>query len=244
MEYNLIINQAALRNWIKSGAVTVKHALIIGFIRGLNADDPEVKRYMFNGYYLISRAWMLGEMPLLKIKEDTLSKQLKYLSKLGLIDLISAVDSHHRYRMYARLSKLYFQEEAKRRKEVGEGQKKGRSAKISDGEKADGEISDGEKAVRLLQQNPSDENTPDHIKNDHKEADGTAPLDGAVADSQEQEVSAEAEFKAAIAKLPAEMRRIRQVRRMELKQADLPGLGPPADSDTKPAPSEPKGPDP
>jgi hypothetical protein len=82
------------------------------------------------------------------------------------------------------------------------------------------------------------------IREDQRGKSAPPLLGGTAADSQEEEVSAAAEFEAAIAKLPAEMRRAREARRRELKQADLPGLGPPADSDTKPAHSEPKGPAP
>jgi len=232
MEYNLIINQAALRRWV--GKIKLTDAAIIGFIRGLSQDDPAVSRHMQGGYYRLQLSWMLREMPLLKIKEDWLSRRLKYLKNLGVLDVLLVVDRGHRYKLYGKLSKLYFQEEALARALIDES----RSEKTPSSEKTPtGENSE-------LGENSHGRKLPLIIREDQRGRSAPPLLGGTAADNPGQEVSAGAEFEEAIAKLPAEMRRIREASQRVQKQADLPGLGPPADSDTKPAPSEPKGPAP
>jgi len=250
VEFTIIINQAALRRWIKAKTIKTKEAMIIGFIRGLSADDPQVRRYMQSGYYLLSRAWILREMPLLSISEDWLGRCLKKLEKLGLVELISTVDGHHRYRTYGRLSKLYFQEEAHSRAQLDP---TAAAAVPDEAEREVGENSElGENSLR--EKNTSSEKTPsgrilrarrklpwEKTPTDHKEKIKEAvsdppPSGGAASDTPEEPEPTPAELEILKANLP--WRRRSEVP-LSPPQLQLPGLEPPPASGPAP-PEEPK----
>lgn len=118
MEFNILINQAALRKWIARGQVDADDAMLVAFIRGLHPDDEAVKRLMHGDYYRLTRSWILCEIPLLTFTQDRLSRRLHDLKKAGIVDLLRLRDDQKQWKLYGRLSHLYYQEEQKARDEI------------------------------------------------------------------------------------------------------------------------------
>jgi hypothetical protein len=111
------IDQLALKKW--HGKIDAADAIIVALIRSLNADNPLVKKYMFDEYFMFNREWVLGMIPLIDISEDTLSHRLVALEKIGLVDRrIWTNKLTGKYTLYVRLSRLYWAEENRQHKEL------------------------------------------------------------------------------------------------------------------------------
>ncbi len=118
MEFNIIINQAALRPWIAKKAVDADDAAIIAFIRHLSPNDPRVKKHMMGSRFRIQRSWLLKELPILRFGEDRLSRRLHALKKAGVLDLKAVVDKDKQFVLYAKLTPEYFRQEERAREDL------------------------------------------------------------------------------------------------------------------------------
>jgi hypothetical protein len=88
MEYALTIDLLALKRWI--GKVDAAGVLLASFIAKLNPHNPRVANLMHDGYFLLTRRWIIGELPVLQLSEDTLGRRLADMKKIGLLDLNTA----------------------------------------------------------------------------------------------------------------------------------------------------------
>ncbi len=185
MEYNIIVNQAALRKWIVRGQLDAADAMLVAFIRGLHPDDANVKRLMLKDYYRLSLSWILREIPLLAFTKDRLSRRLHELQKIGLVDLIRRRDDRKQWEVYGRLSPLYYREEQKARDEV-----------------AWVETPMGKNTHGCSAPTPWVKTPTDHKDNDHKK-DSPAPLlSGGAGASQDEEGNTAESVAALVARLP------------------------------------------
>lgn len=216
MEFNIVINQAALRPWV--GKVNLKDAAIVGFIRALTPDDPAVRHYMLNGYYRLEAGWILRQVPLLDVSEDWLLRCLKKLKVLGLLDTFSTLGRKKRLKTYGRLSPAYFAAEQSARDSLD-----GRYAEKTPGI---GENSDTRRKLPVSENDPGE--TPIDHKRDQCKADGTDPPDGVVAIHPEEvpRLSQEQLDELLAQTVPqwAELRAAQRKREAAVKQQDLPGL--------------------
>jgi len=226
VEYNIVINQAALRKWV--GKINLKDAAIVGFIRALTPDDPAVRHYMLNGYYRLNAGWILRQVPLLDLSEDWLLRCLKKLKTLGLLDTFSTLGRKKRLNTYGKLSAMYFREEQNARDLL-----EGAGNRYAEKTPGIGEKSDTRRKLPVSENDPGE--TPiDHKKDDLDKAVGAAPPGGAASDSLAEETPAhmtEAEFDAALERLPPELvqeYRARRRREAQKEQKELPGIDSPA----------------
>jgi hypothetical protein len=184
MEYNIVINQAALRKWIESGKVDATDAIIIAFIRGLHPDDPVVRQFMNGDYFRIHLGWLLQEVPILKITKDWLSRRLHALASAGIMQVRRIVDQKKQFKLYARLSPEYYKEERKARESTM-------------GVQSHGSTDRGSTVPGPWEYTPID-----HKKDDHKKG-RTAPLlTGEAVSAQEEEEPTAEDITALIASLP------------------------------------------
>jgi hypothetical protein len=187
MEYNIIINQAALRRWIEKGQVDADDAIIVAFIRGLHPDDPVVKRFMHGDFFRLHLGWLLQEMPVLKFTSDRLSRRLHALEKEGVVELLHVVDEKKQFKLYGRLSATYYREERKERERTG----------TTVGENTHGCLDRGCPSPTPWVKTPID-----HKKDDHKR-DRPAPLlTGEAGAAPREEEPDAADIAALIASLP------------------------------------------
>lgn len=185
MEYNIIINQAALRRWIEKDKVDLVDAIIIAFIRGLHPDDPVVAKYMHGDYYRIHLGWVLQELPVLHITKDWLSRRLHALQAQGILDVKRLVDEKKQFKLYARLSQTYYLEERRAKESV------------TMGLYSHGTVDHG-----TSDQTPTVPAPIDHKDNDHKR-DRPAPLlTGEAGAAPREEEPGTADIAALIASLP------------------------------------------
>jgi hypothetical protein len=172
MEFNIVINQAALRRWV--GKINLKDAAIVGFIRNLTSNDPLVRHYMLNGYFRLDAGWILRQLPMLDISEDWVRRCLTKLQKIGLIDCFSSSGRKKRLTTYGRVSLIYLEEE----------QRVNRALEEAGGRYAEKTPGTGENP-RTRGKLPVSENDPGESPIDHKKSkgrtDGTDPPDGVVA---------------------------------------------------------------
>ena len=108
MKYFFCVDQLTLSHWKELKPIDV---LIVAFIRDLNPKNPEIKKHMKNGYFMIVRSWLLQEMPLLRCSEKTLTRRLHFLEEKGILDRKPFITPIGKVSFY-RLSKLYFKIEA------------------------------------------------------------------------------------------------------------------------------------
>jgi hypothetical protein len=186
VEFNVIINQAALRTWIERKQIDTDDAAIVAFIRHLSPNDPRVKKYMIGTRYRIQRSWLLKEMPILMFGEDRLSRRLHGLQKIGILDLKTTVNRDKQFLLYAKLTAQYFREEDKAREDLE------RKAHHH-GENTHGESDHhGENTHGRSVRTPTVKTPTDHIKNDQGGANAAASLKRASGVAHhKQEISAE-----------------------------------------------------
>lgn len=182
MEYNIIINQAALRKWV--GKINLLDAAIVGFVRSLTPDDPAVRHYMLSGHYRLEAKWILRQMPLLDVSEDWLLRTLKKLKTVGLLDTFSTLGPKKRLKTYGRLSAKYFEEEQNARDLVENEQDR-----YSEKNPRHGENSATRRKIPVAENDPGE--TPiDHEEDQCKAEDGPPPGGGAVSASEEKDCPA------------------------------------------------------
>ena len=182
MEFNLIINQAALRTWIAKKLVDTDDAAIIAFIRHLSPNDPRVKKHMMGTRFRIQRSWLLEELPILSFGEDRLSRRLHALAKAGILDL-KAVNRNKQFTLYVKLTPAYFRQEQKAREDL---ERKGSQY----GENTHGH--DGENARGRAARTPTVKTPTDHNTYDQGGANAAAPLHRAAGvATHKHEISAE-----------------------------------------------------
>lgn len=104
----VIIRQDALAKWY--GKIDATDALLVSLLRSLNPDNPKVSAAMWEGHFLFCRSYILEMLPLLSITEDRISRRLKKLSEIGLVDLRRKLTGRGKL-LYAKLSRLYWHEE-------------------------------------------------------------------------------------------------------------------------------------
>lgn len=166
MEFNIIVNQAALRVWIERGQVDADDGVLVAFIRGLHPDDEAVKRLMHKDYYRLTLSWILREVPILAFTEDRLSRRLHDLKKAGLVDLLRLRDDQKQWKLYGKLSAEYYREEQKARDEVAWAKTPMGGPRV--------ETPMGENTRGYLGQTPAVKTPIDHKKDDHKSEDAAA----------------------------------------------------------------------
>ena len=171
MEYTLVVDQLALKRW--HGKIDGDDCLLIAFISKLNSHNPEIAQYMKGDYFRLNRSWMLTELPLLDFTEYTLSRRLHQLEKLGLLDLENPHGQGGHLLLYGRMSKLWYQEVEKAKKEVE------RHSTTTEQKSHMAEMPHGETDREHLRPMPVANATHDHIKNDHEEEPAAALLEGA-----------------------------------------------------------------
>ncbi|MBA7563080.1 hypothetical protein ES708_04733 [subsurface metagenome] len=107
----LKIRQDVLAKWIGDPPkIDVTDALLIAFIRSLNPENKKVAELMWRGYFMLSRKFVKGSLPLINLTDDWISRKIKNLQKIGLVDLCLRDTGKGKLR-YVKLSKLYWQEE-------------------------------------------------------------------------------------------------------------------------------------
>lgn len=84
MTYSLYIDQLVLKCW--EDEIDPTDSFIISFIYDLNQDNPNIKNWMRDGYFLINRKWLLEQLPLLKLEGHALGVRLRKLKELGILD--------------------------------------------------------------------------------------------------------------------------------------------------------------
>lgn len=110
------IRQDALQKWCGNPPkIDVTDALLIALIRSLNPDNPKVAEIMWNGCFRLSRAYVREMLPLINLADDWISRKLRHLQKVGLVDVYMRATGKGKQR-YARLSRLYWQEEERANK--------------------------------------------------------------------------------------------------------------------------------
>lgn len=120
MKYSIYIDQLTLSYW--QGKIDAVDCLIIGFINDLNPDNPGIKKHMWRGHFQIQRSWLIDEMPMLGVSEQTLYRRLRHLRELGILDKINRqIDGEGiRTNAYFKLSKDFWKIHAKRHKNITE----------------------------------------------------------------------------------------------------------------------------
>jgi hypothetical protein len=173
LEYSLYIDQLSLKRW--HDKIDLVDAAIIGFIRNLNADSPDVSRRMRNGYYQLNRDWLIEQIPLLHLSPDRLGKRLHQLEKVGLLDLQYTPLKQGRRKLFGKLSKLYSAEEERAKRFAEKHSASPQSLATMD-----------ENDHGRLAQTSTVQTTTDHYKNDHED-ETPPPLTAAGGASQEEE---------------------------------------------------------
>ena len=82
MKYIININQAKA---LELGIINLNQAIIFDILTTASSWAKKIKIDK-DDYFWISRGFIVGELPLLKLKEDTVYRHLKNLSELGLIE--------------------------------------------------------------------------------------------------------------------------------------------------------------
>jgi hypothetical protein len=144
VEYSIVLDQLSLRRWF--GSIDATDAILIGFIRGLNSHNPAVAARMKDGLFELSREWIHDEIPLLDVSVDWIGRRLSSLRKLGIVEL-KTEHVGQRFHTYGKLSKLYFAEVEKAKRDV-EKRKSERDCNPAEtnSERDSGPVSRGEKS--------------------------------------------------------------------------------------------------
>ena len=116
MQYSLYVDQLVLEKW--RGQIDATDCLIIAFVRGLDANNPAIKRLMRDGFFLVTRRWLLGELPILQLSEQAVYKRLRKLKELGILESKRIRVESGNYLAYFKLSDAYYRVENKRHKDV------------------------------------------------------------------------------------------------------------------------------
>jgi len=106
MKHSIYIDQLVLEFW--KGKIDVTDCLILSFIADLNPQDETLKKYMYKGHFLITRHWLLDELPMLQIGAQALYKRLKKLRELGIITVLHKTVTGNKQLAFYRMSKLYY----------------------------------------------------------------------------------------------------------------------------------------
>jgi hypothetical protein len=108
MEFHLSVNQLALRRWF--GKIDGDDALLLAFIAGLNADNPRIAKHMKDGFFRLNRTYLKQELPVLSFSEDWISRRMKRLADVGLLDLVHRRSPSGQALLFGRMSKLYWRD--------------------------------------------------------------------------------------------------------------------------------------
>lgn len=164
------IDQVVLQHW--RDRIDYNDAALIAFIETLKADNELVARHMQNGYFLLNRQFVLDALSLLGCAEDQLSRKIKHLADVGIIDRMKWVSkTSGKYCLYVRLSKLYYQVKHKAYRKIDD-----RKAEAAKPDKELEATSDKNVHGRFARM-PSAEKSNDHL-NDHKRAVASPALGG------------------------------------------------------------------
>jgi hypothetical protein len=176
------IDQVVLQHWRKQ--IDYKDAALIALVETLNPDNPKVRSLMHAGYFLLNRQFALDALCLLKCGEDQLSRRIKNLEQVGIIDRMLWVGKKTgRYSLYVKLSRLYWRvrnsEHRKIDKRRAEGEKQDKELDLIVGKNVHG------RSARM----PTAKKSNDHL-NDQKREPSPPPHTAAVGSvSQPQESS-------------------------------------------------------
>jgi len=111
------IRQDVLEKWIgDSPKIDVTDALLIALIRSLDPKNPEVAKLMWCGHFMLACRYVREKLPLINLSPDWISRKLKRLQKIGLVDIRIRQTSKGKLR-YVKLSRLYWQEEERVKRE-------------------------------------------------------------------------------------------------------------------------------
>ena len=108
MEFVLFINQIALKRWFEK--FDGDDAILVAFISNLNPENEAIASYMRDGFFMLNRTFLRQQLPMLNFSEDWISRRLKRLQDIGLVDLRHYRSPDGKHTLYGRLSKLYWRE--------------------------------------------------------------------------------------------------------------------------------------
>jgi hypothetical protein len=179
------VDQLTLKRW--HGKITATESILVAFVRTLSAENPSVEKYMHNGYFRLSRAWVKSMLPILDLSEAVIARHFHELAKLGIMDIKNFVmpGAGTRFGLYGRLSKLYWTEE-------------NRAHQDADSRKPHKELESAvdENVHGRMSQTPTAETSIDHPKDDQKREPSPPPHTaavGSVSNSEEKTSSPPAE---------------------------------------------------
>lgn len=116
MKFTIYIDQLVLEKW--KGKIDLTDCLILSLISGLDAKNPNIKNRMKDDFFLITRKWLLQELPLLQVCEKTITRHLMKLTNLGIL-LRKHIRNHDgTFRSYYKLSDTYNRISKKRHSKV------------------------------------------------------------------------------------------------------------------------------
>ncbi len=118
MKFSIYLDQLTLGFW--KDKIDFLDCGILAFIADLNPQDKEIKNCMWRGYFLITRKWLLDQLPMLQIGEQAIYKRLKKLRGLGILSCIHKTIDGNKTLAYFKMSDLYWKIRAKRNKRAGE----------------------------------------------------------------------------------------------------------------------------
>jgi len=171
MEYSLYIDQLVLEFW--KGKIDPTDCLILAFIADLDQNNPEIAEHMWKGHFLITRKWLIEQLPILTLGEQAIYKRLRKLRELGILDRKHKTVDGNKTLAYFKLSAFYYKIRNSRHKKADEATEDNKAIVPED--------YGSEKSHSLSVSEPwSPETSNESIKDSLEEAEKTAFPDGAV----------------------------------------------------------------
>jgi len=134
VKLSVYIDQCVLEFW--KGKIDTCDAFLIGFLQDLNPDNPEIRKHMWRGHFLVTLPWLLEQLPLLQISKQAVSKRLIKLRELGILNCITKKIDGNKVITYYKLSDFFWKIHNHRHQKATEAVEKSRQPELMAKEKA------------------------------------------------------------------------------------------------------------
>lgn len=121
MTFSIYIDQLTLQHW--ESKIDIIDCVIVSFIADLNPENPRIRDRMWRGHFLIKRDWLIQELPMLGISEQTLYRRLRKLRELGIVSVLHKTVDGNKTLAYFKLSDAYWRVRTKRHKAAAQAAK-------------------------------------------------------------------------------------------------------------------------
>lgn len=129
MKHSIYLDQLTLEYW--KGKIDPTDCLIIAFIADLNPQNPKLKEHMYRGHFLITRKWLLDQLPMLQISAQSVYKRFRKLKDLGVLSCIHKNVDGNKTLAFFKMSGLYYKISRTRHQKASEEAQKIRA--VADG---------------------------------------------------------------------------------------------------------------